>query len=183
MARIILESGADRREYRIAGPLVVGRQKDGGVFLDDPQLSRQHTRFHLGDEGYLVTDLGSKNGTRLNGRPVTAPTLLRPGDRVAIGSHAFVFVLDPEDSGLPEEARTPRGAAPATPTPAEPQPAAAPATRRDRAREGLVVEGPPLATRLLLWIVLLALLAGATYGAKEAFTWALRRAKAGQVAK
>jgi DNA-binding NtrC family response regulator len=68
-------------------PLVVGREHDADVVITDPGLSREHARFELtGDEAW-VEDLGSTNGTRVNGQAIDRARL-RPGDVVHLGSVA-----------------------------------------------------------------------------------------------
>jgi len=52
---------------------------------DDAGLSRQHLVFERSGDGWLIRDLGSKNGTLLNGARITSPQTLRPGDRITAG--------------------------------------------------------------------------------------------------
>src|SRR5436305_5933478 len=68
--------------------LLIGRNAAGaGRLGDDPELSRDHARVRRTDDGgLLIEDLGSTNGTRVNGAPITGPTLLRAGDQVQAGS-------------------------------------------------------------------------------------------------
>lgn len=63
----------------------IGRQSGNTIVLDDARLSRQHLRLDLRDGGVVVTDLGSANGTRLNGVLVSGTQPLRPGDRLQLG--------------------------------------------------------------------------------------------------
>lgn len=72
---------------------VLGRSGDAGLRLTDTGISRLHAEVRLGDEGAELVDLGSTNGTLLNGRTVQrAP--LHDGDRVRVGSTDLVFRLD-----------------------------------------------------------------------------------------
>lgn len=67
-------------------PLTLGRDELGG----DPELSRQHLRLSvLGDGRVLAEDLGSTNGTFVNGRRIPAPTLLEPGDELKAGTSSL----------------------------------------------------------------------------------------------
>ena len=77
-------------------PLTIGR-KTGELLLDDPLVSGSHARLLYRDDGWVVQDLGSTNGTMIDGRLVREAQL-RPGAELAIGSHRLVlFVgLDPE---------------------------------------------------------------------------------------
>jgi sigma-B regulation protein RsbU (phosphoserine phosphatase) len=71
-------------------PLVMGRDVACDLFVDDPGASRNHAQFVLTPTGYVVEDLGSKNGTLVNNEPcVRLP--LKHGDRVLIGSTVAVF--------------------------------------------------------------------------------------------
>lgn len=73
-------------------PTICGRSRDADVHLEDDLVSRRHTRIHLADGQYWVEDLGSKNGTFLNGEKVTRPTALRLGDYLRIGEATFHVV-------------------------------------------------------------------------------------------
>jgi CheY-like chemotaxis protein len=63
-------------------PFVVGRHPDCDHRIDDPTISRRHCAFSLRDRRVWVEDLGSRNGTRLNGEPLTEPRPLGDGDRL-----------------------------------------------------------------------------------------------------
>jgi serine phosphatase RsbU (regulator of sigma subunit) len=74
-------------EHRLAeGELIVGRAAECGLALADPFLSRRHARIVRGGERVEVEDLGSSNGTRLNGEPVIGRTAMRPGDRIQLSA-------------------------------------------------------------------------------------------------
>jgi hypothetical protein len=73
-------------------PTICGRSRDADVRIEDDLVSRRHTRIYPADGQYLVEDLGSKNGTFLNGEKVTRPTPLRPGDYLRIGEATFHVV-------------------------------------------------------------------------------------------
>jgi pSer/pThr/pTyr-binding forkhead associated (FHA) protein len=65
--------------------VVLGRSADADVLLDDPYASDFHMRLVAEDEGMVLHDLGSTNGTYVNGRRVTAPTRLKRGDTIQVG--------------------------------------------------------------------------------------------------
>jgi FHA domain len=72
--------------------VVVGRSRECDVRVDDGNVSRRH--FELGrteDSGWAVVDLGSTNGTEVNGRRITKRTSLDDGDRIGIGGAELVF--------------------------------------------------------------------------------------------
>jgi hypothetical protein len=68
--------------------LIVGRAERCDVRLDDLRVSRRHARLRFRDGTWMIQDLGSKNGTLLNGRPVIRGQL-RPGDRLAFAGQTF----------------------------------------------------------------------------------------------
>lgn len=70
---------------------VLGRDPGCHVVVDDQFASKRHAAIDLRDGVYVLTDLGSKNGTLLNGRPLGAPTELLDGDRIRIGSTVLEY--------------------------------------------------------------------------------------------
>ena len=60
------------------------------IRVDEPAVSRSHAQISLTDEGYMLRDLGSENGTYVNGERMSS-RLLVEGDRVQIGTVRFVF--------------------------------------------------------------------------------------------
>lgn len=67
--------------------LVVGRDQDADIVIDTPNVSRLHARIEVTENGYLVTDLGSTNGTWLNGERIERTEEVRPGDDLRVGPH------------------------------------------------------------------------------------------------
>jgi pSer/pThr/pTyr-binding forkhead associated (FHA) protein len=98
VARLILESGGERREIKVTGPLTVGRSQTATVYLDDKTLSREHTQFFLQNGRLFVKDLQSKNGTYLNGALLQRAEALKPGDRVKVGVAAFTVAHEAGDA-------------------------------------------------------------------------------------
>jgi ABC-type multidrug transport system ATPase subunit len=68
----------------------IGRAPDNDITLADLLVSRHHAEIRRSGDGYQVVDLGSRNGTYVNGRQVPTAAL-DPGDLLAIGRHQFVF--------------------------------------------------------------------------------------------
>jgi hypothetical protein len=68
--------------------LLIGRHHSCDVVLGSPNVSRRHARLDFRDGTWILRDLDSTNGTRVNGATVGRCTL-RPGDRVAIGAHVL----------------------------------------------------------------------------------------------
>jgi pSer/pThr/pTyr-binding forkhead associated (FHA) protein len=74
-----------------AGDFTVGRHPDCSLVLDDARVSRTHAVFRVSGNTVVVEDLGSRNGVRVNGRKITEPTALKPGDKTRIGSQELVL--------------------------------------------------------------------------------------------
>jgi hypothetical protein len=73
--------------------LLLGRSRAARIRFADPTVSRRHAVLHrLDDGGWLITDLGSTHGTRVNGRPVRTAAALRDGDHVALGRATRVVI-------------------------------------------------------------------------------------------
>ena len=83
------------------GEFVVGRNASCQLSLDDPLVSRRHATFNVLADAVTVEDLGSRNGVSVNGERITGRILLRPGDRIQIGSQEMVLV-----AGASEAVRT-----------------------------------------------------------------------------
>jgi len=79
-------------EYRLTdGEHTVGREPGVAIRLDSPKVSRHHARVVAQGREVSVEDLGSKNGTFVDGQPVTSPRLLNDGNEVRVGPIAFTF--------------------------------------------------------------------------------------------
>jgi len=74
------------------GEFVVGRNASCQLSLDDPLVSRRHAVFNVRADTVTVEDLGSRNGVSVAGERITGRVLLRPGDKVQIGSQEMVLV-------------------------------------------------------------------------------------------
>lgn len=69
--------------------VTIGRAADNNVMVDDEMASRQHARIVSSGDVHTIYDLGSANGTLVNGRPVTQQPI-RPGDQITIGSTILI---------------------------------------------------------------------------------------------
>ncbi|HQU45975.1 MAG: hypothetical protein B7Z73_10730 [Planctomycetia bacterium 21-64-5] len=78
----------------ITSSIVFGRDASCDQVLDNPLVSRRHARLARGAEGYWIEDLGSENGTFLNGRRIKGPTPVRPRDRIGFGNCLFQLTDD-----------------------------------------------------------------------------------------
>ncbi len=79
----------------------MGRDPDCVVRIDSVTLSRRHAQIVFTNAEATIEDLGSKNGTHVNGSPVTQPVALRDGDQIEVGSVMLTYRLtDAEPSTL-----------------------------------------------------------------------------------
>jgi hypothetical protein len=71
--------------------IVIGRAPGCDFILSDLSVSRRHAELYRNESGtWMVSDLGSMNGTRVNGWRLTGPTQVRPGDQLGFGNLAFI---------------------------------------------------------------------------------------------
>ncbi len=83
---------ADGSRHLLDGDLVtIGRQASCTIVIADNNISRVHARFRAGDNAWTIEDLGSTNGTKVNGVLITEPTLLSHGQLIALGSLQLHF--------------------------------------------------------------------------------------------
>lgn len=77
---------ADGRRFLLVEGLAVGRAPDNGMYLEDASVSTHHAVFHKVGERWLVKDLNSTNGTKLNGARIQGPMPLTEGDSLKFGA-------------------------------------------------------------------------------------------------
>ena len=77
----------------------VGRDPSCSVSIDDELVSRKHSVFRRRGDFVEVADLGSRNGTRVNGVTIREPTRLKHGDRIRIGPRELVFYDTDQERG------------------------------------------------------------------------------------
>lgn len=92
-ALVILEDGGERTVPLSSESVTIGRLADCDVVLADKGASRKHAQLRFRDGSWVLTDLGSTNGTRLNGQTVQSREL-SDGDKVTIGSTVLEFRRD-----------------------------------------------------------------------------------------
>src|SRR5262245_58760746 len=71
--------------------VVIGRATDNGISIPDTSVSRKHLKLRKASGGWMAMDLGSGNGTLLNGELLTDETVLGNGDVLALGDTEFTF--------------------------------------------------------------------------------------------
>jgi hypothetical protein len=96
-------SNTRRRAYVIAdgkrlvvpaNGAVIGRSRDSDIVLDDSNVSRRHAEISPSGRSWLIQDLGSTNGVRVNGRQVDGPHPLESGDRIELGTVRVSFEVE-----------------------------------------------------------------------------------------
>jgi small-conductance mechanosensitive channel len=94
-ARLFVAEGPERGQaLKLDGaPATVGRSRACALALSDPNASKEHLRLEWEDGAWVVTDLGSSHGTRVNGKPASR-AVLRPFDRIAVGDTVMIFESD-----------------------------------------------------------------------------------------
>ena len=112
------------RRVEVDAEVVVGRE-DAGLTIEDEEISRRHAVIRPSDDGIEIEDLGSRNGTFVNGARIESATQLAGGDTVKLGQTVFEVESTRAAATVVSAAAPPTPAAPA-PTPTPP-PAAAPA--------------------------------------------------------
>ncbi len=80
----------------VVGPAGVslGRSRQCEVVLSDPNVSRQHAEIRPRGAAWVLTDLGSTNGSLLNGRRIDGSEVVRPGDEIELGTSLITFELE-----------------------------------------------------------------------------------------
>jgi len=96
---LVMFKDEERREFPLADKsTVVGRRPDCDLRIPTGDVSRQHCEIAVGDDKVIVRDLGSSNGTYVNGKRV-AESKLSAGDRLEVGPVMFIVQID----GKPRE--------------------------------------------------------------------------------
>jgi pSer/pThr/pTyr-binding forkhead associated (FHA) protein len=91
---VVVRGSLAGEEYALdRDKLVLGRGPGVDFAFDDTEMSSQHVSVEFGGEGFRVSDLGSTNGTFVNGKPIHVKDL-KSGDRIELGRHLFQFRLE-----------------------------------------------------------------------------------------
>ncbi len=115
VARIISVSPDPGRIHRLDGPeCLLGRRLDCHIHINDQRVSRRHARIRREGEAWQLEDLGSCNGTYINGRRIQGAARLRHGDEVEIGASRFRMDLADDMVAAVESAAVLVGDAPDT---------------------------------------------------------------------
>jgi len=86
-------------EHLLTFRTTIGRHPSQDLQLLDRMISKEHARVFLDHDGrYMLEDIGSRNGTTLNGELIHEPVALRDGDEISLGSHILRFIHTDEDA-------------------------------------------------------------------------------------
>lgn len=142
--QFVMRSGPNAgKVYPLEVPeIIVGRDASNGVAINDAEVSRKHAKLSLHGSAYVIQDLGSTNGTFINGQRIASSQVLNPGDTVSFGENIVAMyeaAHDPNET-LISSAQAPKTIAP-TRKPA-PTPAPTPAPVQVQVYSGQVPAGP-----------------------------------------
>ncbi|MBU6178169.1 MAG: adenylate/guanylate cyclase domain-containing protein [Verrucomicrobia bacterium] len=87
----ILQRNASGEIHHLSAVSIIGRSSECQVVITDPRVSRRHAMVRKQDGGFYLFDLGSFNGSYLNGSRITAARQLRHGDVVSFAEHEFLY--------------------------------------------------------------------------------------------
>jgi adenylate cyclase len=100
--RLILKGAGEPAEFPLGEQSVLGRSTQATVRLSDREVSRKHSQIDREGQDFVLRDLGSSNGTFVNGKRILGPTRLKDGDEVLIGTSKMEFRLGSADEGAAE---------------------------------------------------------------------------------
>lgn len=110
-ALLLLSGPSAGRRYEVVSEVTIGRSPSCEIALQDDKASRRHAKLVLRDGRVWICDLGSFNGTAVNGERIQGEAALQPGDRVQVGQTVAVFeppvASAPGDASGPEARHTP----------------------------------------------------------------------------
>ena len=99
-AILLLKEGlAGHHQWRLEkDEMVLGREPDCDIVLDDRQVSRRHARICRREDSYFLEDLQSKNGTFIGDQPVEEPTRLNDGEEITIALSVRLIFVGPDST-------------------------------------------------------------------------------------
>lgn len=94
-------TGKEIKRVACGSVTTIGRDRSNTIVLTELQLSRNHAMVRrLGNGDYYLIDSGSSNGSQVNGKRITSPTLLHDGDRITLGASEFHFEQEARSASL-----------------------------------------------------------------------------------
>jgi pSer/pThr/pTyr-binding forkhead associated (FHA) protein len=89
-------TASTHKAIKLEGEVVIGRGSDVNLRITDPHISTTHAKITYKEGRFWLEDLKSKNGTRLNGKLISRPEQLKPGDKIELANHVFLFEVGNE---------------------------------------------------------------------------------------
>ncbi len=111
--QLVMQSGPNPgKTYELTeDEITLGRDVSNHIVINDPEISRQHTRLSLQSDGYIIEDLGSTNGTFVDGQRLIGPHVLKNEETLMLGEKvSFVFRslgVDPDATLIGESVEKP----------------------------------------------------------------------------
>lgn len=130
--QFVMRSGpTPGKVYPLEGDVItIGRDPANTIHINDAEVSRRHARLEKRDNAYVIQDLGSTNGTFVNGVRLSGMQVLNPGDQISLGENihlTYEAVVDPNATVISSARATAATVKPAA-HPATPPPPSRPAT-------------------------------------------------------
>ena len=145
----VSQPGGTPHQVELAGPeVVIGRDPSCDLVLSDERCSRRHAVLDDGPEGLTISDAGSSNGIRVNGRPLRR-SLLRPGDTIRVGETTIEVLSEAAETVLISASGLRRGHEPSAPQPPTAPPRPLGPARPPPAAEATAI--PTVTALAMLW--------------------------------
>jgi hypothetical protein len=149
--------------YPLEAPeVIIGREASNGVAINDAEISRKHAKLSLHGSAYVIQDLGSTNGSFVNGQRITGTQVLNPGDTISFGENILLLYESAQDPNatMISSAQAPKTLAPVRKPIATPAPAPAPV----QSYSGQVPAGPipqstsPAKKKFPVWLIIVLII-------------------------
>jgi pSer/pThr/pTyr-binding forkhead associated (FHA) protein len=88
---LVVDDGATIGTRRFGRRVLVGRAPSADIRIGDPRVSRLHARIEMRDDGVYVEDLGSRNGTSVDGDVISGSRRLVAGQEIGVGAASIIF--------------------------------------------------------------------------------------------
>ena len=98
---IVHKGKIEKNVHLINGKMLIGRKPVCGIHLEEKMVSGQHAELNVSNNGVILKDLDSTNGTSVNGNRITE-TALQTGDQITIGNYKMIFVREHGETENPD---------------------------------------------------------------------------------
>jgi pSer/pThr/pTyr-binding forkhead associated (FHA) protein len=88
---VVVDDGATIGTRRFGRRVLIGRAPSADIRITDPRVSRLHARLEMRDDGVYIEDLGSRNGTLVDGEAIGESRRLAAGSEIGVGSASIIF--------------------------------------------------------------------------------------------